>query len=258
MNMTSDNMKRLKGKVAVVTGGNSGIGLGVAEKFHAEGAKVVIFGRDAEKLAAAKAALGEGCLSVEGDVTKTADLKRLYDETQKTFGKIDILVVNAGIGERLTIEEVTEEKFDRMVNTNYRGAYFTVKYALDYLNHPASIILIGSVAATLTIKRHSVYASTKAAVVKLAQNIANDLGKYQIRVNSISPGYIKTPIFEARLKTNPEYLSKRAQNIPLQRIGTPEDIAKAALFLASDEASYITGTNLLVDGGYCASFAEPE
>lgn len=251
-------MQRLNNKVAVITGGNSGIGLGIAEKFHAEGAKVVVFGRNAETLTAAKAKFGDRCLCVEGDVTKTADLKRLFDETQKTFGKIDVLVVNAGIGERLTIEEVTEEKFDRMVNINYRGAYFTVKYALDYLNHPASVIFIGSIAATLTIKRHSVYASTKAAVVKLTQNIANDLGKYHIRVNSISPGYIKTPIFEERLKTNPDYLSKRAVNIPLQRIGTPEDIAKAALFLASDDASYITGTNLLVDGGYCASFAEPE
>lgn len=250
-------MQRLQNKVAVITGGNSGIGLGIARKFHVEGANVVIFGRNPETLAHAKAEFKENCLTVEGDVTHTADLKRLFSETQKTFGKIDVLVVNAGIGERLSIEEVTEEKFDKMVNINYRGAYFTVKYALDYMNHPASVILIGSVAATLTIKRHSVYASTKAAVVKLAQNIANDLGKYQIRVNSISPGYIKTPIFEERLKTNPEYLSKRAANIPLQRIGTPEDIANAALFLASDQASYITGTNLLVDGGYCASFAEP-
>lgn len=251
-------MQRLQHKVAVITGGNSGIGLGIAEKFHAEGAKVVIFGRNQKTLEAAKAKLQDRCLCVEGDITQTDDLKRLFNETEKTFGKIDALVVNAGVGERLSIEEVTEEKFDTMVNINYRGAYFTVKYALDYLNHPAAVILIGSIAATLTIKRHSVYASTKAAVVKLAQNIANDLGKYQIRVNSISPGYIKTPIFEKRLQSNPDYLNKRAVNIPLQRIGTPEDIANAALFLASDEASYITGTNLLVDGGYCASFAEPE
>lgn len=251
-------MQHLKNKVALITGGSSGIGYGIAQHFHNEGAKVIIVGRDAEKLAAAKKALGDNVLALEGDIANTANTKKIVEQAHAHFGKIDILIVNAGMGERLSIEEVTEEKFDKMVNINYRGAYFTVKYALDYLNHPASIILIGSIAANLTIKRHSVYASTKAAIVKLAQNLSNDLAKYQIRVNSISPGYIKTPIFDNRLKTNPDYLNSRAKNIPLQRIGTPEDIAKAALFLASDESSYITGTNLLVDGGYSASFAEPE
>ncbi|HEU5280760.1 MAG TPA: glucose 1-dehydrogenase [Gammaproteobacteria bacterium] len=251
-------MQRLKNKVALITGGSSGIGYGIAKHFHDEGAKVVIVGRDAEKLAKAKKQLGGDVLAIEGDIANTANTQKILEQAHAHFGKIDILIVNAGMGERLHIEEVTEEKFDKMVNTNYRGAYFTVKYALDYLNHPASIILIGSIAASLTIKRHSVYASTKAAIVKLAQNLSNDLAKYQIRVNSISPGYIKTPIFDNRLEINPDYLNSRAKNIPLQRIGTPEDIAKAALFLASDEASYITGTNLLVDGGYSASFAEPE
>lgn len=251
-------MQRLKDKIALITGGSSGIGYGIAKHFHDEGAKVVIVGRDADKLADAKKALGDNALALEGDIANTANTKKIIEQAHAHFGKIDILVVNAGMGERLSIEEVTEEKFDKMVNINYRGAYFTVKYALDYLNHPASIILIGSIAANLTIKRHSVYASTKAAVVKLAQNLSNDLAKYQVRVNSISPGYIKTPIFDNRLKTNPDYLNSRAKNIPLQRIGTPQDIANAALFLASDEASYITGANLLVDGGYSASFAEPE
>lgn len=251
-------MQRLKNKVALITGGSSGIGYGIAKHFHDEGAKVIIVGRDPEKLAAAKKQLGEQALTMEGDIANTTNTKHIFEQAHAHFGKIDILVVNAGMGERLHIEDVTEEKFDRMVNTNYRGAYFTVKYALDYLNHPASIILIGSIAASVTIKHHSVYASTKAAIVKLAQNLSNDLAKYHIRVNSISPGYIKTPIFDNRLASNPDYLNSRAKNIPLQRIGTPEDIANAALFLASDEASYITGTNLLVDGGYSASFAEPE
>lgn len=251
-------MQRLKDKVALITGGSSGIGYGIAKHFHDEGAKVVIVGRDADKLADAKKALGDNALALEGDIANTANTKKIIEQAHAHFGKIDILVVNAGMGERLSIEEVTEEKFDKMVNINYRGAYFTVKYALDYLNHPASIILIGSIAAKLTLKRHSVYASTKAAVVKLAQNLSNDLAKYQVRVNSISPGYIKTPIFDNRLKINPDYLNSRAKNIPLQRIGTPQDIANAALFLASEEASYITGANLLVDGGYSASFAEPE
>lgn len=251
-------MQRLKNKVALITGGSSGIGYGIAKHFHDEGAKVVIVGRDAEKLANAKKALGDDVLAIEGDIANTENTKKIVEQAHAHFGKIDILIVNAGMGERLHIEEVTEEKFDKMVNTNYRGAYFTVKYALDYLNHPASIVFIGSIAASVTIKRHSVYASTKAAVVKLTQNLANDLAKYHIRVNSISPGYIKTPIFDNRLAINPDYLNSRAKNIPLQRIGTPEDIANAALFLASDEASYITGANLLVDGGYVASFAEPE
>lgn len=250
-------MKRLQNKTAVITGGNSGIGKGIAKRFLAEGANVVIFGRNAETLAEAEVELGGNILAVQGDVTHREDLKNLYEQTAARFGKCDILVVNSGIGERLNIKDVTEEKFDKLVNTNYRGAYFTVKYALDYFKHSGSIILIASIAATLTIKRHSVYASTKAAIKKLAQNLANDLAP-DIRVNSISPGYIETPIFAERLKTDPQYLARRAANIPLKRIGTPDDIAKAAVFLASDEADYITGTDLLVDGGYCATFYEPE
>lgn len=250
-------MQRLKGKVAVITGGNSGIGKGIAEHFYREGAKVVIFGRDAEKLAAAKQDMGNNILAIQGDVTKTEDLKNLFEQTKAVLGKIDILVVNSGVGLRLHVKDVTEENFDQMVNINYRGAYFTVKYALDYLNTPASIILISSAAATMTVKNHSVYASTKAAIVKLAKNFAVDLGERGIRVNAISPGYIKTPIFDQRLEKDPTYLSRRAANVPLKRIGTPQDIANAALFLATDEASYITGTDLIVDGGYTVNFQEP-
>jgi NAD(P)-dependent dehydrogenase (short-subunit alcohol dehydrogenase family) len=251
-------MKRLQDKVAVITGGNSGIGQGIAKHFLHEGAKVAILGRQQTTLARTQQALGNEVLAIAGDVTQTSDLKNLYTQVHDQFGKIDILIVNAGVGERLHIENVTEEKFDKMVNTNYRGAYFTVRYALDYLNHPASIVFIASCAATITLKHHSVYASNKAAVVKLAKNLACDLAKYHIRVNSISPGYIKTPIFDERLKTNPDYLKRREANVPLRRIGTPQDIANAALFLASEEASYITGVDLLVDGGYCVSFSEPE
>lgn len=250
-------MQRLTGKVAVITGGNSGIGKGVAEHFYREGAKVVIFGRDAAKLAAAKQEMGNDILAIQGDVTNTADLKNLFEQTKNTFGKIDILVVNSGVGLRLHVSDVTEENFDNMVNINYRGAYFTVKYSLDYLNTPASIILIASVAASMTVKHHSVYASSKAAVIKLAKNFAIDLGERGIRVNSISPGYIKTPIFDQRLEKDPAYLSRRAANVPLKRIGTPQDIANAALFLASDEASYVTGADLIVDGGYAVNFQEP-
>lgn len=249
-------MKRLQDKVAIITGGNSGIGKGIAEHFFQEGAKVVIFGRDKKTLEQAKNEMNNQVLTVQGDVTDSESLKNLYDQTLSHFGKIDILIVNSGVGERLHINDVTEEKFDHLVDINYRGAYFTVKYAIPHLKSAASIILIGSISGHLTIKNQSVYASTKAAIIKLAQNLANDLGQYSIRVNSISPGYIKTPIFDQRLEKDPEYLTKRKQYIPLHRIGVPEDIAKAALFLASEEASYITGADLIVDGGYSAAFRE--
>ncbi|VVC76594.1 Glucose 1-dehydrogenase 4 [Aquicella siphonis] len=249
-------MKRLQDKVAVITGGNSGIGKGIAKRFAEEGAKVVIFGRNPETLLQAKNEIGGMILTVQGDVTQTEDLQNLYAQSISHFGKIDIVVANSGVGERIHAANVTEKNFDYMVNINYRGVYFTVRHALEHLNPNASIILIASCAATVTLKRHSVYASTKAAVVKLAQNFAYDLSDLSIRVNSISPGYIRTPIFDERLKQDPEYLARREANIPLKRIGEPQDIANAALFLASSESSYITGVDLLVDGGYSASFLE--
>jgi NAD(P)-dependent dehydrogenase (short-subunit alcohol dehydrogenase family) len=250
-------MKRLQNKVAVITGGNSGIGKGIATHFFQEGARVVIFGRNPESLAETSAGLNNEILTVQGDSCNSDDIKNLYTQCAAQLGKIDILVVNAGVGVRVHVEDATEEKFDYMVNTNYRGTYFTVQYALPYLNPNASIIMIASCGATITLKRHSIYASTKAAIVKLAKSFAYDLADKMIRVNSISPGYVRTPIFDERMKTDPEYLNRREINIPLKRIGTPLDIAHAALFLASDEAAYITGIDLLVDGGYSASFPEP-
>lgn len=251
-------MQRLSQKVAVITGGNSGIGKGIAKQFHDEGAKVVIFGRTQETLDEAVKEIGADVLAVQGDVTETADLEKLYETTLTHFGKIDIVVANSGVGERLHVADAHEDHFNYLVNTNYRGVYFTVKRALPYLNDGAAIILIASTAAHVTLKHHSVYASTKAAVLKLAKNFANDLASRQIRVNSISPGYIHTRIFDKRLEKDPAYLSKRAARIPLQRVGTPSDIGRAAVFLASDDASYITGADLLVDGGYASSFHEPE
>jgi NAD(P)-dependent dehydrogenase (short-subunit alcohol dehydrogenase family) len=249
--------KRLQNKVAIITGGNSGIGKGVAKHFYEEGASVVIFGRDQKKLAEASSEMDNNILTVQGDLTNTADLKKLYSETAAHFGKVDILVANSGVGTRVHIGDATEKDFDYMVDINYRGTFFTVRYALDYLNPNAAIILIASTGATINLKRHSIYSSTKAATIKLAKAFAYDLAERSIRVNSISPGYIKTPIFDERLKTDSGYLSRREANIPLKRIGTPQDIANAALFLGSDEASYITGIDLIVDGGYAASFFEP-
>ncbi|HSX10735.1 MAG TPA: SDR family oxidoreductase [Chlamydiales bacterium] len=243
-------MQRAKGKVVVVTGGTSGIGQGIAEKFVREGAKVVVFARRSGEV--------EGALFVQGDVSRTEDLKRLFTTTKSHFGKIDVLIANAGVGTQMALEDVTERAFDTMVDINYRGLFFTVKYALDFLNHPSSIVLISSIAAYGTVKRHSVYSSTKAAVSKLAQNFSFDLAEKNIRVNSISPGYIRTPIFEERIQKDPDYLESRKQYIPLKRIGTPEDIANAAFFLSSDEASFITGADLVVDGGYLASYPLPD
>lgn len=250
-------MNRLQGKVAVVTGGNSGIGKGIAASFYKEGAKVVILGRNKETLDQASKEMDNKILAMQGDVTNSEDLKKLYKTTLSEYGKIDILVANSGVAERIPLEKVREKDFDYMVDINYRGAFFTVQYALEYLNNNASVILIASCAAAVTIKSHSVYSSTKAALVKLAKNFAFDLSDRLIRVNSISPGFIETPIFGKRLESDPDYLKNKGKNIPLKRIGEPEDIANAAVFLGSDEASYITGIDLLVDGGLSASFAEP-
>jgi len=250
-------MKRLQNKVAVITGGNSGIGKGIAQHFFNEGAKVVIFGRNQASLDKTSQEMQNEILAVQGDVTKTSDLKKLYEKTLHHFGKIDIVIANAGIGgKRFPIEDVKELDFNEMLNINYRGAYFTALYSLEYLNAGASIIFIASCSASITFKNHSLYAPTKAALVKLAKNLAYDLAEKQIRVNSISPGYIKTPLFDQRLQSDPDYLKKREENIPLKRIGTPKDIAQAALFLAGEESSYITGIDLLVDGGLSNAFPE--
>lgn len=246
--------KRLQGKVTVITGGNSGIGKGIAKRFLSEGAKVVIFGRDLNTLNETKEALEGEILAIQGDVTRTDDLENLYKTTEATFGKIDVLVANAGIAKRIHIDNASEENFDHMTDINFKGVFFTIKYALAYFNQDAAILLISSVSAHMTIHAHSIYSSGKAAIKKLAQNLSYDLADRSIRVNSISPGYIETPHFDAKLESDPDFFEKRKVHIPLNTIGTPEDIANAALFLCSDEASYITGADLVVDGGLSSYF----
>lgn len=251
-------MKRALNKVVVITGGSSGIGKGIAKKFVEEGARVVIFGRDRKKLEIAQNEISKDMVIVQGDVTKTEDLKNLFLTTKSHFGKIDTLIASAGVGTQIPLEQVTENDFDQMIGINYRALFFTVRYALDFLNHPSSILLIASIAAYGTVKGHSVYSSAKAAVLKLAKNFSFDLADKGIRVNSISPGYIRTPIFDERIKKEPDYIQSREKYIPLKRMGTPEDIANAALFLSSEEASFITGADLIVDGGYLASYPLPD
>lgn len=243
-------MKRLAGKIAVVTGGSSGIGRGIVKQFYKEGAQVIIFGRDQKKLDSVREEISPDIATICGDVTKTDDLKALFKTVSTQFGKINILVANAGVGNRLALREATEEAFDYMVNINYRGLFFTVRHSLNFLDtKAASIILLSSITANMMVKNHSIYSSSKAAVSKLAETMAIDLADENIRVNAILPGFINTPIFKERLAKNPNLLTDVARKIPLKRIGQPIDIAHAATFLASDDASYITGAKLVVDGG---------
>jgi len=241
---------RLKNKIAVITGGNSGIGKGIAQCFLNEGAKVIIFGRNQKTLEETQSELGDQITIVQGDVNNPSDLKNLYQKIKNDFGRCDILVSSAGIAKRVHIADLTDDDIHSMIDTNLKGVLFTVKYSLDVLSDNGVILLIASAGVFKVVENHSVYSSTKAGVVKLAENFASDLADRHIRVNSISPGVIKTPIFDDRLKANPNFLLDREKLIPLGRLGNVDDIGKAAVFLCSDDASYITGTDLLIDGGY--------
>ena len=253
-------MSKLKNKVAVITGGNSGIGFGIAEAFKNEGAVGAIAGRNEAALHSAAETLGANFIGVKGDVTNLDDLEHLYKTTADKFGKIDALVVNAGgvvDGIPLAgIAEVTEEGFDRYVELNLKSAYFTVQKALPYLNDGASVILIASNAAHRAAPGATVYAAAKAAVISLARGLSLDLLSRRIRVNSISPGSIDTPVFG---KMVPADFVDRVKQVwidltPLGRQGTPAEIGKTAVFLASDDSTFIVGADILVDGGMANSF----
>jgi len=235
-------MKSFQDKVVVITGGNSGIGKSIAELFYNHGAKVVIVGRDSAKLDALKAQFSGNITAIQADVSLLADLDKLYQQVKATHGKIDCLVVNAGIAGGELIEEVNEHHFDEIMNTNLKGAYFTVQKAVPLLNNNASVILISSMACHGGWKGLSVYSAAKAAISVLAQSFSADLIDRGIRVNSISPGFTDTPIFKDR-----STIPKTSELVPLKRFATPEEIAQAALFLASN--AYIVGVDLLIDGG---------
>lgn len=238
---------KLKGKVAVITGGNSGIGLATAKDFKAQGARVVIFGRSQRALDVANQTIGNGTLAVQGDVTQLPDLDRLYQQTVERFGKVDILMVNAGIAKPTPIEQVDEAVFDETSNTNFKGAFFTVQRALSHLNDGASIILVTGYNNQKGIPGYSVNSATKAALRSLARTFSAELLHRRIRVNALSPGNIETPIFDKLgLPVEPQ---KWAEGIPMKRIGRAEEMAKAALFLASDDSSYMAGAELVIDGG---------
>ena len=243
---------RLTDKVALVTGGNSGIGLAIARRFIDEGASVAIFGRNEQTLASAVEDLGSNCIGVQGDAANPADLDRLAEETAKAFGGIDIVVANAGIFEFGPIAEMDVEKFDRTSDVNFRGAFFTVRAALPYLKPGSNVILVTSGSNLVGLPSAPVYAATKAALRSLARSLAADLKDNGIRVNALSPGFVDTPIFERTGITGEDreaFVATMSEQIPMGRFGRPEEIAGAALFLASDDASYITGIELSVSGG---------
>ena len=245
-------MSKLEQKVAVITGGNSGIGAAIAENLEREGASVVIFGRNAETLKATKSRLNGKSLAVQGDVSKLADIDRLFEETKKAHGRIDVLVVNAGVAPFGSLEQVDEATFDSLTDINFKGAFFTVQKALPLLSDGASVILVSSVANIKGYANTSVYSATKAAVRSLGRTLAAELAPRGIRVNTVSPGPIETPIFGKTGMPADQVDDLKlgfASQVPLQRMGRPEEIASVARFLASDESSYVTGADLAADGG---------
>jgi NAD(P)-dependent dehydrogenase (short-subunit alcohol dehydrogenase family) len=245
-------MGKLEGKVAVITGGSSGIGLATAQRFVAEGAHVFITGRRQNELEAAVKLIGKNVTSVQGDVANLADLDRLYAAVKQQKGRIDILFANAGLGEFAVLGTITEEHYDKIFNANVRGLLFTVQKALPLLKDGGAIVLNASVAGSLGSPAFSVYSATKAAVRSFARSWTTDLKDRKIRVNAVSPGPIDTPIFNTLATTEKEIAQIKegfAAHVPMGRIGTSDEIAKAVLFLASDDSSYVTGAELFVDGG---------
>jgi NAD(P)-dependent dehydrogenase (short-subunit alcohol dehydrogenase family) len=250
--MEDCSMGKLDGKIAVITGGNSGIGLATAKRFAAEGAKVVITGRRQAELDKAVADVGHGAIGVQGDVAKLADLDRLYATVKEKHGRVDVLFANAGGGKFAPLGAITEEQFDQEFNTNVKGLLFTVQKALPLFTDGGSIILNASIVSIKGMAAFSVYSATKAAARSFARTWTVDLKDRKIRVNALSPGPILTPGVEGLAKSREELeqiKSSLAGQVPLGRMGEADEIAKVAVFLASDDSSFITGIELFVDGG---------
>jgi len=244
--------KKLEGKVAVITGGNSGIGLATAQRFAHEGARVFITGRRQAELNRAVKEIGPDAVGVQGDVSNLADLDRLYAAVKQQAGRIDVLFANAGGGEMAPLGSITEASVDKMFATNVKGVLFTVQKSLPLFQDGGSIILNASVAGSKGMEAFSVYSATKAAVRSFARSWTAELKSRRIRVNAVSPGPIDTPVVsklglsDAQAK---DFMAGVVSAVPMGRMGSPDEIAKAVLFLASDDSSYVTGAELFVDGG---------
>lgn len=243
---------RLDGKTAVITGGNSGIGLATAREFVAQGARVLITGRDEATLASAVAELGEAASGVRADVAKLADIDRIVAAAREGLGQVDVLFVNAGIGKFAPLAQVGEDAYDEIFDVNVKGAFFTVQKLLPLLADGASVVFNGSINGLIGMPGSSVYSASKAAVRSMARTFSADLADRRIRVNVVSPGPVSTPIF-SRLGLPDEALEQIAETIreqvPVKRFADPAEIARTVLFLASDDSTFVLGTELVVDGG---------
>jgi len=246
-------MAKLEGKIALVTGGSTGIGLATAKRFVEEGAYVFISGRRDEELAAAVRGIGRNVTGVRGDVSNLSDLDRLFAQIKREKGRLDVLFANAGIAKYAPLGKISEELYDSIFDINVKGVLFTVQKAIPLLADGASIILNASIVASKGLAANSVYSATKAAVRSFARTWTTDLKERRIRVNAVSPGSTDTPGLNGLLASSQVGEERRrmiATMVPLGRFGTPDEIAKAVVFLASDDASHITGTELFVDGGF--------
>jgi NAD(P)-dependent dehydrogenase (short-subunit alcohol dehydrogenase family) len=246
-------MDKLEGKIALITGGNSGIGLATAKQFVNEGAYVFVTGRRDPELAVAVEEIGRNVTGVQGDVSNLGDLDRLFAQIKREKGRLDIVFANAGMAKYAALGKITEELYDLTFDINVKGLLFTVQKALALLPDGASIILNASIVAGKGLSSNSVYSATKAAVRSFARTWTTDLKARRIRVNAVSPGSTDTPGLRDLLasgEAGQERLKMISNTVPLGRLGRPDEIAKAVVFLASDDSSYITGTELFVDGGF--------
>ena len=246
-------MGKLKGKIALVTGGNSGIGLATAKQFVEEGAHVFVTGRRQRELAAAVETVGKNATGVQGDMASLADLDRLYARIKQDKGRLDIVFANAGVAKYAPLGSISEEIYDYHFNVNVRGVLFTVQKALPLMPDGGAIVLNASIVGSKGLASNSVYSATKAAVRSFARTWTTDLKARRIRVNAVSPGSTDAPGLSGLLASSEVGQQRQkmlATAVPLGRLGTPEEIAKAVVFLASDDASYITGIELFVDGGF--------
>jgi NAD(P)-dependent dehydrogenase (short-subunit alcohol dehydrogenase family) len=246
-------MGKLEGKTALITGGNSGIGLSTAKRFVDEGAYVFITGRRHSELTSAVRDIGKNVTGVQGDVSNLDDLDRLFAQIKREKGRLDVVFANAGVAKYAPLGEITEDDYDSIFGINVRGLLFTVQKALPLMPDGASIILNASIVASKGLPANSVYSATKAAVRSFARTWTTDLKNRRIRVNAVSPGPIETPGLKnllASSEVGEQRLRGLSGAVPLGRLGSPDEIARAVLFLASDESSYITGTELFVDGGF--------